>query len=42
MYDYGNYDVDLDNIPIMPENRRYWLVRADGGKFLMIFMKMHT
>ncbi len=33
MYDYGNYDVDLDNIPIMPENRRYWLVRADGGKF---------
>lgn len=33
MYFFDNYDLDLNNIPVIPKDRNYWLVRADGGLY---------
>lgn len=34
MYFFDNYDLDLNNIPVIPKDRNYWLVRADGGLYI--------
>lgn len=38
MYFFDDYNIDLNNVPVISGKRNYWLVRADGGLYYNDFL----